>query len=79
MAAKMKVSYQGIIVTEQYLSVHFAVGNGVWLRHSTVKVPLSELLTDQVTQAIDRHVRRRMIEIWSEEPVPDLFDAPWEK
>lgn len=81
MPSKVKVSYQGIIVTEQYLTVHFAVGNGVWMRHQTVKVPLRELLTDQVTQALDRHVRRRLIEIWSEEPVPQLTDnleqPPW--
>lgn len=78
MASKIKTSYQGLIVTERYVTVHFAVGNGSWLRHQTVKIPISELLTDQVTQAIDRHVRRRLIEIWSEEKVPDLLEAPWE-
>lgn len=78
--AKMKVSYQGLVVTTTAVVIHFAVGNGVWLRHSTVRVPLSEMMTDEVTQALDKHVRRRMIEIWSDEPVPDLFDgqAPWE-
>lgn len=74
----IKTSYDGLICTEQYLSVHFKVGNGSWIRHSTVKVPLRELLTDEVTQMIDRHVRRRMIEIWSDTPLPDLFsEPPW--
>ena len=74
--SKMKISYQGLIVTATAVEVHFAVGNGVWLRHQRVRVPLSELLTDEVTQALDRHVRRRMLEIWSEEPIPDLFQQP---
>lgn len=79
--AKMKISYQGLVVTATAIEVHFAVGNGVWLRHQRVRVPLGEFLTDEVTQAIDRHVRRRMIEIWSDTPLPDLFeqDPPWEK
>lgn len=78
--SKIKVSYQGLVLTDAHVQVHFAVGNGSWLRHQHVKVPLSELLTDQVTQAIDRHVRRRMIEIWSSEPVPDLFsEPPWDR
>lgn len=80
MTSRIKVSYQGLIVTDQYLTVHFAVGNGSWMRHQTVKVPLAELLTDEVTQAIDRHVRRRMIEIWSDTPLPLLVDddPPWD-
>lgn len=78
MSNRIKTSYQGLIVTERYVTVHFAVGNGSWLRSSTVKIPISELLTDQVTSMVDRHVRRRLIEIWSEEKVPDLFDPPWD-
>lgn len=74
--SKIKVSYQGLICTEQFMTVHFAVGNGAWIRHQTVKVPMKDLLTDEVTQAIDKHVRRRMIEIWSDTPLPDLFDPP---
>lgn len=73
-AGKIQTSFQGITVTPSYLTVHFAVGNGGWLRHAAIKVPMTELLTDEVTQALDTHVRRRMIEIWSQEPVPDLFD-----
>lgn len=78
--SKIKVSYQGLILTDAYMQVHFAVGNGSWARHQHVKVPLAELLTDQVTQAMDRHVRRRLVEIWSETPIPDLLEtAPWEE
>lgn len=77
-ASPVKVSYDGIIVTDRYLQVHFKVGNGSWVRHQHVKVPLSEFLTDEVTQKIDRYVRRRLIEIWSEQPVPDLM-LPWEE
>lgn len=73
----VKCSYQGIIITDQYLQVHFNVGNGSWMRHQHVKIPLSEFLTDEVTQKLDRFVRRRLIEIWSEQPVPDLV-LPWE-
>ena len=71
---KIQTSFRGITVTPQYLTVHFAVGNGGWIRHSTIKVPLDELLTDEVTQSIDSHVRRRMVEIWGAEDVPSLFD-----
>lgn len=79
MASKVKTSYQGLIVTDQYVQVHFNVGNGSWMRHEHVKVPLGEFLTDEVTQALDRKVRRRLIEIWSEEHVPSLLDdqPPW--
>lgn len=79
MSSPVKVSYQGIIVTSAYVQVHFNVGNGSWMRHQHVKIPLSEFLTDEVTQALDRYTRRRLIEIWSGQPIPDLFDqeAPW--
>lgn len=70
----IKLSYQGLVVTSSYVQVHFNIGNGTWMRHQHVKVPINEFLTDEMTQAIDRHVRRRMIEIWSAEPVPELFD-----
>lgn len=75
----VKTSYDGIIVTDRYVQVHFKVGNGAWVRHQHVKVPITEFLTDEVTQALDKMVRRRLVEIWSGEPVPDLFeqDAPW--
>lgn len=71
---RISTSFQGITVTSSYMTVHFAVGNGSWLRHSEIKVPINELLTDEVTQAVDKHVRRRMIEIWSGEQIPGLFD-----
>lgn len=77
MPSPVKTSYQGLILTDQYLQVHFNVGNGSWVRHQHVKVPISEFLTDEMTQAIDKHVRRRLIEIWSDEPIPDLTDTPW--
>lgn len=73
----VKCSYQGLIVTDQYVQVHFKVGNGSWIRHQHVKVPMNEFLSDEVTQALDRQVRRRLIEIWSAEPVPDLA-LPWD-
>lgn len=79
MANRVKTSFQGVTCTAQYVTVHFAVSNGVWTRMSTVKVPLNELLSDEVTQALDKHVRRRMIEIWSDTPVPDLFSPPWDE
>lgn len=71
---KIQTSFQGLTATDAYLTVHFAVGNGGWLRHAAIKVPIGDLLTDEVTQALDRHVRRRMLEIWSDEPLPDLFN-----
>lgn len=74
----VKCSYQGIIVTDRYVQVHFNVGNGSWIRHQHVKVPISELLNDEFAQAMDKFVRRRLVEIWSEQPVPDLM-LPWEE
>lgn len=80
MASPVKVSYQGVVVSDKFVWVHFNVGNGSWMRHQRVAVPLTEMLTDEFTQALDRHVRRRLVEIWSEQRIPDLFDedAPWE-
>lgn len=79
MASPVKTSYDGLVVTDRFVQVHFKVGNGSWVRHAHIKVPITEFLTDEVTQAMDKMVRRRLIEIWSAEPVPDLFDAdaPW--
>lgn len=79
MASPVKTSYDGLVVTDRFVQVHFKVGNGSWVRHAHIKVPITEFLTDEVTQAMDKMVRRRLIEIWSAQPVPDLFDteAPW--
>lgn len=74
MASKIAISYQGLIATDAFCVIHFAVGNGSWMRHQTVKVPWDDILSDEVTQKIDRHVRRRMIEVWSDTPLPDLWD-----
>lgn len=67
----MKISCQGVTCTEKYLTVHVTVEEAAWMRFGAVRVPLSALLHEDVTDAMDRLVRRRLIEAWSETDIAD--------
>lgn len=67
----MKYVLQGVTATERYLTVWFQVDGGGWLRFGHVRVPLTELLAEPITSAMDRAVRRKLIEAWSEVDICD--------
>lgn len=61
-----------IRVTDKYLVVHFTERAGTTIRHSTVKVPMRELiLSAAVIDGLDRASRRVLVEHWSGMPIPD--------
>lgn len=67
--------FQGVSVTDKYLTVHFVQEVGTTIRVAEVKVPLDQLLQESVTEALDRHVRRKLILAWSNQMEgPGLFD-----
>lgn len=80
--SKISTMYQGLTATSEYVTVHYQVGNGNWIRFASVKIPIADLMTDTVTRALDRHVRRQLIEQWSGVETAPLFDLthtpPWE-
>lgn len=76
--AGVKVTQAGLGVRGSNLVVGLQIETGVWSRFATVDVPLVLLLNEDVTEALDRTVRRRLIERWSEqvidEPLPFMGD-----
>lgn len=72
---KIKTDYEGMTLTDKYLTIHFKLEvGGTLVRHSTVKVRAGDLPEDLLLQALDRTARRKLIEIWSDEPL-----APWDE
>lgn len=66
--------FQGITVTDSYLTVHFIREVGTTIRFAEVKVPIGALLTDDVMKVMDKTIRRRLVEAWSAEMEgPGLF------
>lgn len=69
-----RVAYQGVSTSDLYLRVHFEHRVAGSIRFEEVKVPLADLLGENVLQALDKTIRRRLIERWSEElEGPGLF------
>lgn len=69
----IKVTHAGLGVRGSNLVVGLQVETGVWCRFATVDVPLMLLLNEDVTEALDRTVRRRLIEKWSGEPLDEAL------
>lgn len=72
----MEHKSDGVRVSGSSLVVHFTGTVGATIRHSTVTVPLKDLvLSASVTQALDREARRILVEHWSgmEIPMDPLF------
>lgn len=72
----MKSRFAGVTATDLYVTVHAEVTEGAWTRYCTVRVPLAALLHPEITDAMDRCVRRRLAEVWQEapddEPLPGM-------
>lgn len=72
---KIKTEYQGATVTARYLTIHFRLEvGGTIVRASQVKIAIDQLPFDEMEQAMDRLVRRKLLEAWSDEPLP-----PWDE
>jgi hypothetical protein len=69
--SSMKAEYTGTTCTEKYLTVYFTAKQDTWVQFCSVKVPLTDLLDEKVTNMMDRAVRRKLIEIWSEVDLAD--------
>lgn len=69
--AGIKVTHAGLGVRGSSLVVGLQIETGAWCRFATVDVPLALLLNEDVTEALDRTVRRRLIERWSSQPIEE--------
>lgn len=67
----MKIKYAGITASDRFLNVHFQLEIGAVHRYGVVPVPLRQLLHPEITDAMDREVRRKLIEVWSEVDLAD--------
>lgn len=73
---KLSHKYQGMTLTDKYLTVHFATTIGGQVkRHGQVKIPISECTSEVIANAMDRATRRRLVQIWSDTPI-DF--PPWD-
>lgn len=72
---KIKADYQGVVLTDRCLQVHFKLTlGGSTVRHHHVKIPLDELAKEVWARAIDTASRRRLLELWS----ADSDVLPWD-
>lgn len=70
---KVAAKYTGCVLTDRVMQVHFALTVGGHIKRAAhVKVPLTEFTEAVWATAMDRASRRRLVEIWSDEPLP-----PW--
>lgn len=72
---KIKTSYEGMTATKQYLSVHFRLEvGGSLVRHSMVKVAISEIDPEVLARVLDTHTRRLLLITWA----ADQELLPWD-
>lgn len=67
----MKIELQGLTATERFITAHVTVYVGNTMRFSQVRIPIHLLLQEDVTEAMDTAVRRRLIQAWSEIDLAD--------
>lgn len=67
----MKLTLQGLDCSERYITVYVKVSHASWVRFSEVKIPIEAFLDEKITSAMDRVVRRKLIEVWSEVDICD--------
>lgn len=67
----MKIELQGLAATERYITAHVTVYVGNTMRFSQVRIPTHMLLHEDIAEAMDTAVRRRLIEAWSEVDLAD--------
>ena len=76
-----KYVYQGLSVTDKYLTVYFADRLGSVDRVREVKVPMADLTNPEVLDRVDREIRAQLRRHWEagEAPLPlgGQGDPPW--
>ena len=65
MPSTRRTEYQGLLVTRSYLTVFFEEHINGSVRFREIKVPIGDLVRDDLSAAVDNHVRRRLIQTWS--------------
>lgn len=68
--------YTGVTVTQQYLTVHFEDHQGTALRFGTIKVPIMDLIDDEILYQIYKAAAKALRLAWEDngEVIP-LFDV----
>lgn len=69
--ARPKIEVTGLAATDRYLNASVAIRQGASVQFGVVKIPLDWLLSEHVTEALDRQVRRDLIQRWSEVDLTD--------
>lgn len=64
---KQGTKYQGITVTDKFLTVHFLATEGLAVRLRSVKIPIRDLLRSEVTDALDKAVRADLMRLWAQD------------
>lgn len=62
--AQQTVRYEGVAVTERYLTVYLSIGDRLAKRVREVKVPVSALLDADVVPMINAEASRRLRTLW---------------
>lgn len=72
--SQQPVRYEGLAVTEKYLTVYFTIGDRLAKRVREVKVPASSLLDADVVPMINAEASHRLKVLWKGRDDP----LPWE-
>jgi len=67
----MRITYNGLTATDKYATVHMTIEASTWMKFASCRIPLEALLQEHITEAMDRQVRRRLIQEWSEVDLAD--------
>lgn len=63
--------FVALSVRGKSLIVHFTEGLGTAKRLRIMAIPVEQLLEDDITEALDTAIRRRLIETWSGVDIAD--------
>lgn len=69
-----RIEYQGVSITEKYLTVTFTLGEQAAKRVHEVKVPVDHLVQATVGEVLNQAVARNLKAYWEQGAVP-LFEA----
>lgn len=76
---KSPTRYEGVTLTDEYLTVHFRMEIGTAPRFVSVKIPVGDLAKVGVVPAIDKHVRAQLARVWQlEDQQLQQVLPPWE-
>lgn len=72
--SQQQVRFEGVAVTDRYLTVYLTVGDRLAKRVREVKVPVAALLDVDVVPMINAEASRRLKVLWEQQAEP----LPWE-